>query len=266
MQRFRETLARSPSVVGPGRPVPPAGSSGYFDYRHVLDGKKFSRRPVGPFRLGRAIAPARHKAKWPVGLTEGEVSRHVAVVGPSGSGKTFGVMVPWMVAALQTGASVVAIDVKGDLHDAVGTYRQRFGPLGCAAVTLDYTRPARSKSWNWVEPLRHGVGAPDDRAISGAVEAILGKPNPNDNQPFFHQQDSLILQSLLDLTTYSPRSGVTVGDLVALLTDQLRLESVVAKYPESRGSGQLQPYLVTSPGDYASDERRASCAERALSG
>ena len=242
---------RRTGVLAPGDPAPAAGAHGYLDYRGALDARAFRHRADGPFSLGRVMNLRTGQPSKPVGLFLGEIAHHAAVVGPPGAGKTHGLIIPWIVAALREGASVVAVDVKGDMLDAVDAHRRQFPPIGCRVVTLDYTRPAKSASWNWVSELRSPSGGPDVRAVSSAVEAILGKERPNDSQPFFHQQDSMVLQSLLELVCISPRRNVTAGKLLTLLSDQLQLESVVNKYSGVAASARLEPYVVLGPSDYA---------------
>lgn len=242
---------RRSGVVAPGDPAPPPGYSGYFDYRHVLDASAFRRRAAGPFDLGHVVDIRRNRSGPAVGLFGGEMARHAAVIGPGGSGKTHGVLVPWIVAGLRDGASVIAVDVKGDLFDHVDALRRQYGPLGCRVVRLDYTRPHLSASWNWVSDLRNTHGDPDPRSISGAVEAILGKEKPNDAHPFFYQQDSLILQSVLELVATSSRQSVTAATVLDLISDQLMMEGVVNKYAATSAAVRLLPYVTMNPSDYA---------------
>jgi len=244
--RWRQT-----GVLAPGDPPPPPGSQGHLDYRGALDARAFKRRDAGPFSLGRVVNLRAGKPARNVGLYIGEIAHHAVVVGPPGSGKTHGVIIPWIVAALRGGASVIALDVKGDMLSSIDAHRRRFPPIGCRVVNIDYTRPDRSASWNWVSELRSPSGGPNVRAVSSAVEAILGKERPHDSQPFFHQQDSMILQSLLELVCHSSRQNVTAAQLLALLSDQLELESVVNKYCGTPPAARLEPYVVLGPSDYA---------------
>ena len=238
-------------MLAPGDPPPAPGSQGHLDYRGVLDARAFKSRDAGPFSLGKVVNLRTRKPAKDVGLYLGEIAHHAAVVGPPGSGKTHGVIIPWIVAALREGASVIALDVKGDMLSSVDTYRRRLPPIGCRVINIDYTRPDRSASWNWVSELRSPAGGPNVRAVSSAVEAVLGKERPNDSQQFFHQQDSMILQSLLELVCYSSRQNVTAAQLLALLSDKLQLESVVNKYRGTQPATRLESYVVLGPSDYA---------------
>src|SRR5487761_1714993 len=176
-------------ILAPGDPPPPpTAGGGYYDYRGVVDWK----RAPGPlqnaeFPLGRLLHPSKG-VRQSIALRTGDVERHVTVVGPAGSGKTRWVVVPWIVAALRAGWSVVAIDVKPILKNQVrDAVRESGQPLGIRAQSLDYTDPARSVKWNWCAELD------SDRAIDSTVKAICGAKPPPHTAPIFWNQERHLL-------------------------------------------------------------------------
>lgn len=235
-------------ILAPGDPPPPPSAGGsYYDYRGVLDLRKVpAELQRAEFPLGRYVHPAKGP-RGPIALPEAVVARHVAVVGPAGSGKTHGVVVPWIVAALRAGWSVVAIDIKANLIDHVRDAVHRSGqPVGLRPAVLDYTNPKRSVSWNWCAELD------SDRAIDSTVKAIAGsKPAPH-TAPHFFYQESQLLRGLLQLASASPkRQTLTATDLIGLLKDQAKLMRIRRAFPASPAFDSLKDLEPLDPRDYA---------------
>ena len=165
-------------------------------------------------------------------MSEEILHRHAAVIGPSGSGKTKSILLPWTVSALQGGASVVLVDVSGDLLDDLAVLRQHVGPFNARVAKWDYTDPARSVSWNWLASLN------DEDAIGSVTEALIGREKPNDPQPFFHQRDRRTLRGLLE-TVRATRPQASTADVIALLQDQRALQRALTMVAGSAGARRL---------------------------
>ena len=92
------------------------------------------------------------------------------VVGPAGSGKTHSLLIPWMYAALDSGWSVVAVDVKGDLREDFLDFKERFGSgtLGAGLTKWDFMNALQSSPWEFLRELT------DEARVDAAVTAILG--------------------------------------------------------------------------------------------
>lgn len=235
-------------ILAPGDPAPPPSAGGsYYDYRGVLN-----LRTVPPylrqaeFPLGRYVHPARGPRE-PIAIPAAVVAHHAAVVGPAGSGKTRFVIVPWIVAALRAGWSVVTIDVKGNLADLVKEAARASGrPLGIRPDVLDYTRPASSIRWSWLAELD------SDRAIDNAVQSILGKQPPPQADPYFFHAESQILRGLLELVRASPRRDrTTASRVLEVLNSQDKLTRILANQPGSPAAARLRDLPRLDRDDYA---------------
>lgn len=237
-------------ILAPGDPPPPPSAGGsYYDFRGVLSLRKVPPEyQTAEFPLGRYIDPAK-PPRQPMGLPSEALETHAAIVAPTGSGKTTSIIVPWIVAGLRAGWSVVAIDAKGDLADRVkGTVRASGQRLGVPARTLDYTKPATSAKWNLCGELD------SDEAVSSAVEAIAGRECPEHTAKTFWLRDKRILRGLFELVMASPnRDQVTIELLLTVLRDQDKLAKNLRRYPSSPANGRLRNLLQLPPDKYADE-------------
>ncbi|MGY4856852.1 type IV secretory system conjugative DNA transfer family protein [Cryobacterium sp. AP23] len=231
--------ARS-GVLGPGDSDPPPNSPDFFDYRGISRPKDL-RHLVGlPFTLGR-VRDVRRGLGAPIGLDGNYLARHAAVIGPSGSGKTRSIIVPWIASALQAGNSVVAVDVTGDLLEQVLDYRAVVGPLGALAGKWDFSDPNTSVSWNWLADLD------TDDSVIAAVDALIGRENPNDPQPFFAQRDRRVLRGLIDVVR-QVSANPQLSTLINAATNQSMFKRLVALAP--RPETRLAEVVQLDPADF----------------
>lgn len=233
-------------VIGPwDRPPPPrAMRIGLWDYRGIARPVDINT-VVNDFPIGLYIDPRRWQAFKGLGLSQSIVNQHAIVVGPTRSGKTSSIVVPWIYNALRLGYSVVAVDVKGnrDLISQLKAYSARLGGLGSLAYTWDYNDPYRSVSWNWI------AGLTRESEINAAVEAICGRPSPNDPNKFFHQSAIKYLRGLLQILS-SSKSQPTFATLMGIVSDQSSLERVVLANPSHPGAQRLKELVGLSPADF----------------
>ena len=216
--------AKRPRILCPGDGPPEGQLPGdYYDYRGIA--------------LPRELHPLTHAAVgvslgrylWPDGkqgprlsLPVGMLHRNCAVVGPPGSGKTEGIIIPWIVDLLRSGGSVVTVDVKGDLVDRVSRQASRAPTRVWYWNSAD---PSRSMRWNWLATIQ------DHRDVEGTVQSILGRPRPNDPQPFFFERDSRWLRTLITITRMVHGHRARPKDLYRLLADQDLLRQQFRQHP-----------------------------------
>lgn len=237
-QERRGARAASRGLIGPDDPPPPPEWSGaVLDYRGLARPRELGSSPW-VYRLGR---PRHTGGDWgilpgEVGLTDGGIARHAAVIGPPGSGKTASIAVPWIYAALGAGRSVVAMDVRGDLWPSLRRYAAIRGRLGAKVLHWQPDDPSRSSSWRWLEELD------SDEAIEVAVEAILGRVPANRLASADRRHDAQILGALLSLARGVPQT--TARDLIEILADPARMRALLSRFPTAPASDSLRRLLL----------------------
>lgn len=214
------------AVLCPGDRTPPGNAAlDYYDYRGVAEPRELGVLRSAPgVSLGRYLRP-RGRLGPELCLPTQLLHRNCAVIGPPGSGKTEGVIIPWILDLLRAGSSVVTVDVKGDLVDRVAGEAQR---MGVRVWYWNSGDPTRSHSWNWLNGIR------DSKDIEAAVQSILGRPRPNDSQPFFYERDYRWLRALIAITKEARGSSARPRDLYELVGDQDLLRDQFRHHPNIR--------------------------------
>ena len=234
--------AMGAGILAPGDPPPVPGGPDCLDYRGVATVSELGpldqrRQNVWTFRAGMLLDP-RRGSQGPVGLDAEVLRGHAAIVGPAGSGKTMGVIIPWIYTALALGHSVVATDVKGDLHSAFLGYAQAMGRRGVNVVKWDFTDPGRSVDWDWVSELV------DDNSLTAAVTAILGRENKQGSaDPFFYRRNAIVLRGLLRVAPRLHPAGVTPRGLLNSLGDSRQMQELIVHHPDWPGVSDLASVL-----------------------
>lgn len=243
----RGRKAASRGLIGPWDPPPPAGFGGYVDYAGVATPSDVNC-PDWWFPLGRYVKPKHPWTPGPeIGLSFQEANRHSLVVAPTRAGKTASMIAPWIVAGIQAGYTVVAIDVKGqrDLIGEVTRYRDATSPgEQIRLVNWDYQDPAHSRQWNFFAELD------DDGAVNAAAEAICGRARPEDPNKNFHLRDLKWARGLLELV-YDTNQTFVVQDLLSLLADPTAMRNLVGRLPRSRGAQRLRDLCNFSDDEFA---------------
>lgn len=230
-------------VLGPNDPPPPANRiQDFWDYRGVAEEWELSPLFQGAVSLGVYWHPKRGAGR-PLFLPAELLYRNCAVIGPPGSGKTEGIIIPWIVDLLKAGYSVVTVDVKGDLFDRLQGVAQQIG------VRVWYWNPAdpmRSQSWNWLDEVR------DSRDIEASVQSILGRPRPNDPQPFFYERDYRWLRALIGISKEVYGNQSKPRNLYELVGDQEAIRDLFRKYPQIRSRAvEVADLLQFSPDEHS---------------
>ena len=218
-------LGRKQLILGPGDPPPAAERiQDYWDYRGVAEERELSQLFRGTVSIGVYWHPKKGPGR-PLYLPAELLYRNCAVIGPPGSGKTEGIIIPWILELLRAGYSVVTVDVKGDLYDRLDGAARQMG------VRVWYWNPSdpRSQSWNWLEEVHDG------RDIEASVQSILGRPRPNDPQPFFYERDYRWLRAILAITKEVYGSQAKPRMLYEMVGDQETLRNLFRHYPHIRG-------------------------------
>lgn len=233
-------------VLGPWDPPPPprAHQAGLWDYRGVARTRDIAHA-TADFPLGRYVDPRHWRTKQTFGLPAQVANEHTVVIGPTRSGKTVSIIAPWIHSALQLGYTVVAVDVKGndDLLREIKTYSAARGRLGVPVLKWDYTDPARSMSWNWIADVC------TEGQINAAVEAICGRPSPQDPNKFFHQSAIKYLRGILQLAS-AAAIPMTLRDILAVLSDPAKMDGFVRSRLGHPGAHRLVELTGLGPGDF----------------
>lgn len=209
-------------VLCPGdSPDKALGNRDAMDYRGTATEKELGALKQNGVPIGRFMHPKGQPAN-PLKLPLEMLQRGCAVIGPTGAGKTEGIVLPWITALLQQGASIVTCDVKGDLFDRLLPEARKGG---ARVWYWNISDPARSMSWNWFDAIQ------DYRDIEAATLSILGRPKPNDNQPFFYERDYRWLRALINITKQAYKHTAQPRYLYSLVGDQNALRTLFKQSP-----------------------------------
>jgi type IV secretory pathway TraG/TraD family ATPase VirD4 len=215
---------RSGTVVGPTQNRGPIRANGDFhDYRGLALLRDLRGLDRGNIRIGRYLEPS-GRLRRELFFQRDLLYSGCAVVGPSGSGKTVGVILPWIESLLQSGASVVTVDVKGDLYGEAQRAAQATG----ARFLYWCAGDQRSQRWNWLDEIAN------DRDIEAAIRAVLGKQNPRDSQPHFYERDCRWLRGLIHVAQNEGRLRPIPADLMRLAADREQLAQAFSNSPAAQ--------------------------------
>jgi type IV secretory pathway TraG/TraD family ATPase VirD4 len=237
----RSTAAAAGGLIGPGDPAPPPGVD-VLDYRGLADPRRLQLVNAG-LPLGELI-DVKCGPLGPVALPIDTMVRHACVIGPPGSGKTHSIIVPWIVALLSAGHSVVTVDVKGDLLPQITRHLAETNrSTGAQGLIWDYNSP-RTHRWNFLAEIS------SEQGIDAAVLSLLGRQKKGDSQPFFYQRDYRWLRGLIRLVLDLHGAQASPAHLTELLADRAMMAHLV---PHSRSRAELTDLIASNPGDYGKD-------------
>jgi len=209
-------------ILSPGdSPNMALGNQDVMDYRGTATERELGVLKQHGLPIGRFLHP-KGQSNTPLKLPIEILQRGCAVFGPTGSGKTEGIVLPWITAILKQGASVVTCDVKGDLFDRL---HQDAKKMGARVWYWNIADPARSMTWNWFDAIQ------DYRDIEAAALSILGRPKPNDNQPYFYDRDYRWLRALINITKQAYKHTAQPRYLYLLVSDQNALRTLFKQSP-----------------------------------
>ena len=170
--------------------------------------------------------------------------QHMVVVAPPGKGKTYGLLAPLATRLLRAGATVIALDITGDMSEQIKSFARETPEAASVSVSWKHwsIHPHHGQhSWN---PLAN-VDPNDSLAIEGIKAAIVGDDPVDRNHKIFHERDRRVLGGLLKLLLTSDPAP-TLSKLADLASDHRRVASLAGQHPHLRSSVQD---LVDDPSD-----------------
>ncbi len=238
-------------------PAPPA--SDLPDYRGCLPfdaAVGLSARGPGSVPIG-ALSDLRTRSPGSTFALElDHFFQHMCVVAPPGKGKTYGLLAPLATRLIRAGASVIVVDVTGDMGDQIMQFARETPVPSSPSIAWKHwsIHPSHGRhSWN---PLAD-VDPDDSLALEGIKAAIIGDEPVDRHHKIFHERDRRVLGGLLRLYLGSDRTP-TLAKLADLAGDQKRVTALASTQPHLRSSvrdliddptdlwslaNQLEPYL-----------------------
>lgn len=239
MREGKARRAVAGGILGPGDGPAPVGAD-VLDYRGLASPRQLPSQSDG-LPLGDLL-DVKRGGVGPAFLPMASVLRHACVIGPSGSGKTHSIIVPWTVALLAAGCSVVTVDVKGDFMQEVQAHLAELGrSSGARGFVWDYSAPS-SHRWNFLQEIT------SDQGIDAAVVSVIGRQKENDSQPYFYQRDYRWLKGLIRLALEIDGPKAQPRLLIDLLADPDVLAQVV---PYSAARAELSDLAALTPADFS---------------
>ncbi|HWG02465.1 MAG TPA: type IV secretory system conjugative DNA transfer family protein [Trebonia sp.] len=238
---------RNRGYLAPGDPAPPPGLD-VLDYSGLAPARavRGALYPDG-VTLGAAIDLADGAPFAVYRLPLERFFQHVAVVAPPGKGKTYGMIAPLAARLARAGATVVVLDVTGDLVNAIKDFAGS-SPTGTAVPFFHWsTDAARGRhAWN---PLA-GLDPDDLTAVEGLKTSILGEQPADPKHRFFFDRELRILGALIRLLLAEAASP-TLTDLIALAVHRDVLRKRLAR-PEHAGLRlEIRDFLAADDADAA---------------
>lgn len=153
------------------------------------------------------------------------LKRHTLVVGKTGVGKTESIIKSWVISLLKQGASVVVVDVLGNLYPELS---QTARELGVRSWYWNSSDLERSGSWNWLRELDLN----DEDQLEAAITSILGKPPTDEKMSFHYYLEAKWLRALIPMVKHIFGAGVEPQHLYRLVANQNFLKKALKQHPD----------------------------------
>lgn len=175
---------------------------------------------------------------------------HALVLSGTGSGKTTSCLLPSIVNLIDSDASFIALDPKGELHDVTGSYAEKHR---YKRIIVDFSNAQTSDGWLPLQPAidcARGVNARSRSELPGKIRILADTliPDRNETSKIWTQTARILFSGLAAYVAEAPsipdeaRNLSTVAALAAMEQDQL--QEIVEKLP-SNSSTRLSLESVT---------------------
>jgi len=232
---------RNRGYLAPGDPVPPPGTD-LLDYSGLAPAGALRAAALrsGGVALGAAIDLDSGNPIAAYRMPVDRFFQHLAVVAPPGKGKTYGVIAPLAVRLLRAGVTVIALDVTGDLVNAIRDFG-RAAPTGLTVPFYHWSTDASRGRHGW-NPLS-GLDGDDLTAVEGLKTSILGEEPADPRHRYFFDRELRILGALIRLLL-AEAADPTLVDLMALAVrrDVIRTRLALPRHADLRL--ELQDFLA----------------------
>lgn len=180
---------------------------------------------------------------------------HALVLGGTGSGKTTSCLLPSIVNLIDSEASFIALDPKGELHDVTGAYAER---NGYKRVVIDFSDARTSDGWLPLQPaIDCAKGAngrtPDELAGEIRILADTLVPERREASQIWTQAARILFSGVAAFVAESPsvpdgaRNLSTVAALAAM--EQEDLQKIVEKLPAGSSARLALEDVAFSPAE-----------------
>src|SRR5450756_246790 len=238
---------QSRGYLAPGDPVPPPGLD-LLDYSGLAQARSLAGAlSQDGVAVGATIDLARGEPFAAYRLPLERFFQHVAVVAPPGKGKTYGLIAPLAARLARAGATVVVLDVTGDLVNAIRDFAQS-SPTGTAVPFFHWSTDATRGQHSW-NPLA-GIDPDDLTAVEGLKTSILGEQPADPKHRFFFDRELRILGALIRLLL-AEAAAPTLADLMALAVHRDIVGKRVAKPQYASLRLEMRDFLAADDADAA---------------
>lgn len=178
---------------------------------------------------------------------------HALVLGGTGSGKTTSCLLPSIVNLIDSEASFIALDPKGELHDVTGAYAER---NGYKRVVIDFSDARTSDGWLPLQPAIDCAKGANGRApneLAGEIRILADTliPERREASQIWTQAARILFSGVAAFVAESPsvpdgaRNLSTVAALAAM--EQEDLQKVVEKLPAGSSARLALEDVAFSP-------------------
>lgn len=214
----------------------------YRDYRGTAIESECRPFKDGAVSLGRYL---HHNGKLGMELFSSQnlLQRHSLVVGKTGVGKTESIIKPWAISLLKQGASVVVVDVLGNLYQELSQTAKELD------VRLWYWNSSdleRSGNWNWLRELDLN----DEDQLEATITSILGKPPTDEKMSFHYHLEAKWLRALIPMVKHIFGAAVEPQHLYRLVANQNYLRKALKQHPDLELEYEDELNLLLSANGY----------------